>query len=83
MQAYPAALSEFLKGTIDDKDVAKAKANLKAELSFGVEDNNGLLNFLINQLGHNTVLTPSKAVAAIDAVTAADVKQVMRKVLIN
>lgn len=80
IKAYDAVLNAFLKSDITDQDVVKAKAYYKSSL-LGSADGTGIVDLLAKQVAADTVISPLKTAAAVDAVTTAEVKQAAKKLL--
>lgn len=74
-QAYDAVIDAFLKADITDKDVARAKGQLKAVIGLSA-DGSSVVDVLASQVAVDSIITPLQLIAAIDSVTTADVKQV-------
>lgn len=78
-QALDGVASAFYKADITDKDVARAKAQLKLSLRTSSEGIS-VVDTLSRQIGQDNLITPQQAIAAVDSVTTADVKQAAKKV---
>ncbi|XP_063228830.1 cytochrome b-c1 complex subunit 2, mitochondrial isoform X2 [Bacillus rossius redtenbacheri] len=76
-----AALKQLRAGQAADADVARGKAQLKAELLYALESGHGLLEDLVSQaLLLGAVSGPAQLAAAVDAVSSADVAAAAKKV---
>ncbi|XP_050390853.2 cytochrome b-c1 complex subunit 2, mitochondrial isoform X2 [Patella vulgata] len=79
------AFSQFAsvtKGGITDKEVARAKKQLKASLYFYLESGDNLLTDLAEQaLGHQQIVNPEEIAKQIDAITTNDVVNVAKRII--
>ncbi len=74
-QGYDVVLDAFLKSDITDKDVARAKAQLKNDYLSNAYSLN-IVDLLAKQINLDSIVSPLQFAAAVDAVNTADVKQV-------
>jgi predicted Zn-dependent peptidase len=75
-------ISALHSGTIDAAELARAKAQLKADALFGTQGTSSLAEYVgTRAIAGGKVVTPSEFAKAVEGVTAEDVKNAAKRVL--
>jgi len=82
VKAVAGAMKDVLSKGLSDKDVAKAKNQLKAKLSMDLERSDVLLDWLAEQaLCSDAILSPADVIKMVDSISTTEVNDVAKAVI--
>jgi len=82
VKAAAGAMKDVLSKGLSDKDVSKAKNQLKAKLSMDLERSDVLLDWLAEQaLSSDTILSPADVIKMVDSISTTEVNDVAKAVI--